>query len=96
MHDWRTDFNSRTLSFRLEPIDERYRGGKLLGYRINHHPLGKPQDTESQDVGDHPEQVTLSNLIPGVTYVVSIAGYTSAGEGKAKLVSVVCKLSIFS
>ena len=37
------------------------------------------------------EQVTLNNLIPGKVYVISISGYTSAGEGKTRTVSAACK-----
>ena len=91
IHDWRQDFDARSISFRLESIQERNRGGKILGYKLRYHRFGRSGETVYQDLDVNTEQVTLNNLIPGKVYVISISGYTSAGEGKTRTVSAACK-----
>ena len=48
-----------------------------------------------RDLDVNTEQVTLNNSIPGEIYVISISGYTSAGEGKTRTVSAACKFLTF-
>ena len=58
---------------------------------MRYHQFGRSGETVYQDLDVNTEQVTLNNLIPGKVYVISISGYTSAGEGKTRTVSAACK-----
>ena len=93
LHDWSTNTAERSASFQISPLEERHHGGRLLGYIIKYAPLGGPNNTEVMlEVDENTRRVNLVNLTEGPTYVLSIAGFTSKGEGKQRIYAITCKL----
>ena len=93
LHDWNTDLASHSVSFQISPIEKKYRGGDLLGYRIVYGPCCDPSKLQTMEVDADTRRVTLSNLNESLTYTVSIGGYTSKGMGAMGTFGTLCKLS---
>ena len=93
LHDWSTNTAEHSASFQISPLEERYHGGQLLGYAIRYVPLGGPNNSEILlEVDVDTRRVNLVNLTEGPTYILTIAGFTSGGEGKQRIYAITCKL----
>ena len=88
---WNADWAENGISFWINPIEERYHGGRLLGYQITYFQFGKEDKKIVIQVDPNQQRASLSNLTEGMTYHVFASGFTSKGVGANRTYAITCK-----
>ena len=73
------DFNILATWTALNPVEAR---GHITNYTVHYWPSCDSLQVASSTVGGNVTRYLISNLLPGVSYVVQVSANTSVGEGE--------------
>lgn len=82
-----TDVESTRIKVTWNPVPRQYHNGRLLGYKVYFRETAyysNPSESSSSSItvsNPNATYVTLTGLLPGQRYDVSVAAFTSKGVG---------------
>ena len=76
-----TDITSTAITVQWGPVPCIHQNGAITGYSVRYVVMGSSEEGTEDVTGASEMEVTISNLTPSTTYLVSVAAVNGVGAG---------------